>query len=256
MELIKITNQYLSTVNWAHSTSCVFDISDGVDVWRIPVSLNLPFIDTFLAIMPDEEITRYNRFYRTADKNRYIISRGAVRNILGKYLSQSPASLKFGEGKNKKPYLINPCDGTLSFNISHSGDWILMTVAKTETGADTEYIDDHFDFSDIIGENFSNKEIAYINTKNGSERFYMLWTRKEALIKATGIGIIDCLDLLPSLDGNHTCDEKILQSAENWLVSSFKLDEKHAASIAINPVINQISFFNFNLNQPCFLSKT
>jgi 4'-phosphopantetheinyl transferase len=249
MGLIKITNRYLNEVNWAPAASSDFKAPDtAVDVYRISVSFNLPFYDSCNGILSPDEIARAKRFYRRADQNRYVISHGAIRAILCKYLGLPPAKLIFGERTNKKPFLISPGTSNLCYNISHSGDWVLMTVGRFESGADTEFINQEFDFNDIIHQNFSTDEVAYINSADLSERFFMLWTRKEALIKATGIGLMENLKLLPALDGVYTCSGEILQTASDWLVSSFKVAEDYRGSVAHSPAAFGIRFFDYNFH--------
>ena len=244
MSFIKICNRYLNDITWVNAPASTFSVNDTVDVWRINVSSNLSNINTFLAIMQPDEITRADRYFHTRDKNRFIISRGGLRNILGKYLNVEPCTIEFEIGINKKPYIKSTAYNNIYYNISHSGDWILLAISNSEIGADTELVNNTYSFNDILPGNFSTNEIDYINKNTSIERFFMLWTRKEALTKATGKGLDGDLKLIPCLDGAHITQSNAISSTDDWLISTFKLSENYFASVASGPKADKIRFLD------------
>ena len=247
MGLIKIHNRYLENIAWTNAETCDFAlINNNIDIWRINISANLPLLTSFLSIINPGEIARSNKYFHTKDKNRFIISRGALRHILGKYLNRSPNSIEFGIGENKKPYLVN---SDLHYNISHSGDWILCAVSNPEIGADVELINHDFKYQEVIEDNFSSDEVNYIRQNLSIERFFMLWTRKEALTKATGKGLDEDLKLIPCLDGVHPAQSDVISSANDWLISSFKLYEDYIASVASDTLPNEIRFWDIDFKK-------
>jgi 4'-phosphopantetheinyl transferase len=243
MSLHKIQIQYLSEITWDDGDTCDFDLKEQADVWRINISSNLSMLESFLSILHPDEIARANRYYQTKDRNRFIISRGALRIILGKYLNKQPALIEFKTGINKKPY-INTNHMRLCYNISHSGDWILLGISDSEIGADTEQVNFTFNYKDVLQDNFSSAEIDHINQTSQVERFFMLWTRKEALTKATGKGLDNDLKLIPCLDGIHIAQSRTISSGEDWLISTFKLSGNYLASVANNIKIVTIRFWD------------
>ena len=248
MGLIKITNGNFDHVSWIDSGLCDFVLNNNVDTWKISMSSNLTQLDNFQSVMQPEEIAGANRFFHTTDKNRSIITRGAVRKILGKYLDIPPATLEFGIVKNKKPYVLNPGKVSLHFNISHSANYIILAVADLEVGADIELLNYVFNYKEIMHDYFSADEVSFIKQQTPVERFFLLWTRKEALIKATGKGLVDNIELLPGLDGVYSIKSEIISSSDNWLINSFKFDREYMASIACNPSVNKFGFFNCNFD--------
>jgi len=86
-----------------------------------------------------------------------------------------------------------------------------------------------------LQDNFSREEIGYINQAPSLERFFMLWTRKEALTKATGKGLDSDLKLIPCLEGTHFAQSETMSSTRDWLINTFKLNEHNLGSVAINP---------------------
>src|ERR1700676_3533243 len=116
MSQIKIANHYPDNIQWTNASSCGYSLNKNIDIWRINVSSNLKSIDNLLSVLSPDEIARANRFFHLRDKNRHIISHGAMRNILGKYLNLQPSSIEFKDGINKKPYISNKTG--LHFNLS------------------------------------------------------------------------------------------------------------------------------------------
>ena len=201
-------------------------------------------VDSFKSILTGDEIGRANRFYLQKDRNRFITSRAALRTILGKYLNLAPEAVEFESGLNKKPFIKNGNQNNLQYNLSHSGDAILLAVADSPIGADVEFINNDFGYSEVLTDNFSSAEVNYITETDSIHRFFKLWTRKEAVTKATAQGL-DCdLRLLPGLEGTSVVAGGIIASNEDWVINSFNLNMQYIASVASNPLIDQISFFN------------
>jgi len=250
MGLINITNGHFDAISWMDANACDFTLDNNTDTWKINVSSNLVFLEDFQSTMAPNEIAAATRFYHTTDKNRSIVTRGAVRKILGEYLNQPPHSIAFGTEKNKKPLILNDRKAGLHFNISHSGDWILLAVADHEVGVDIELINYLFHYQEVMADYFSGDEIGYIKQNTPVERFFKLWTRKEALIKATGKGLVDNIESLPGLDGTHTISSDIISSKNDWIINSFKLEQQYIASIAYSPLIGNTRFFDYNFNSP------
>jgi len=246
MSTVKITNSYSDQVTWQSAAEFDFVTGNNVDVWRICISSNFLFLDRLTAIMHPEEIERANKYFHTKDKNRHIVCHGVLRIILGKYLNISPVLVEFGIGTNQKPFVKN--SNTIRYNISHSGDYILIAIANDEVGADIEIINKDFDYQDIIGEHFNNEEINFIKHDNSAERFFMLWTRKEALLKATAKGLDDDLKLICSLDGTHLISGKTISTKNDWEINSFNLNPQYIASIAIDPSVITARYWDIDLN--------
>ncbi|MEP6610390.1 MAG: 4'-phosphopantetheinyl transferase superfamily protein [Mucilaginibacter sp.] len=244
MPSINVTNNFLTDITWLDASVCSFKINNSIDVWKISAGLNATQIENFKPILTDDEIDRANKFYRQQDRDRFITSRAALRTILGKYLNLAPEAVEFVPGLNKKPFIKTGNQRNLQYNLSHSGDAILLAVADSVVGADVEFINHNFGYREVLADNFSAFEVHYITEADSIHRFFKLWTRKEAITKATAQGL-DCdLRLLPGLDGTAAVKPGIIASNDNWLINSFNLDSQYLASIAGSPFISEISFFN------------
>ncbi|HZY39294.1 MAG TPA: 4'-phosphopantetheinyl transferase superfamily protein [Mucilaginibacter sp.] len=243
MSSVNVRYQFLEAVTWRYAYLCDFTIGTHSDIWRINISDNLSYLDHFSTLLNSRETDRANRYLQARDKIRFIISRAALRIILAWYLKQQPSSLEFEMGDNKKPFLKNAC---LQYNISHSGDWIAIAVSGSAVGVDVEWCNPLFDYKDIISEYFSDDEVKYINADEARSRFFLLWTRKEALTKATSKGLDDDLKHIPALNGEHAVAVGLLKSSFNWQVSSFELFDGYLGAIALTEQVKNIRFWDFD----------
>jgi len=244
MAQINVTNKFLTDVHWLEAALCDFKIDNGIDVWKMKAGLSPASIDKIRHMLAGDEIDRANKFYQQKDRDRFITSRAALRIILGKYLNIAPGAVEFSPGLNKKPFIKTGNQHNLQYNLSHSGDAILLAVADSAVGADVEFINHDFGYREVLTDNFSTDEIKYITDIDSIVRFFKLWTRKEAITKATAQGL-DCdLRLLPGLDGTTAVEPGIIASNDDWLINSFNLDTHYMASVAGSPLIGKVSFFN------------
>ena len=247
MGQISVDIRYLDTVNWQQDTGCSFNLTDDIDIWRINIEANLLLIPRFLTILQPDEIKRAGRYYQEKDRQRFTVSRAALRIILSRYIHRPAADIRFGIGPNKKPFLAN-FDAQVSYNISHSDKWALIAVSKTEVGVDTEKIDQTFDYADILPDHFVKEEISYIEQEQSHRRFCLLWTRKEAITKLTGQGLDERLKLIPSLNDKHFVHSSVINSSKNIDLRSFELDALNLATVAYEAGnYPELKFWDVNL---------
>jgi len=251
MAPINITNKYLIAPEWLNQDRCNFSFYEGTHIWHISVSENLPGLPYYLTLLKPEEIERANRFHRQKDHDRFVISRAVMKQLLGRYLILPAEAIEFVSGENKKPYIKNYTLGQgLHYNMSHSNDAIVLAVeGGYPIGVDVEFINADFPYAEVLADNFSPAEVAFINDAEHIDRFFKLWTRKEAITKATAQGL-DCdLRLLPAMDGTFAVQPGIIASDEDWQISSFTIAGNYAVSVANSRWDESMSFFK---HQPSF----
>jgi len=234
----------LEGVSWGGADTLVISGTE-VHIFRINISQSINRLACFEALLSPDEKLRADKYRQQKDTHRFIVSRGAQRIILGRYLNHPPAELKFVLGDNKKPYLMSRTGEAILYNLSHSGDWIVLAVATMPVGADVEQIDHAFPFQDILADNFSGEEAKFIGTS--PERFFMLWTRKEAILKATGQGLGDHLSLTPAMDGQHSLDASLTGAQKNWQLNSFELADGYIATVVVEGDEHRFVFFETDL---------
>ncbi|HKR05260.1 MAG TPA: 4'-phosphopantetheinyl transferase superfamily protein [Bacteroidia bacterium] len=226
---MKIFCKDFSEINWEQVPS--YSIHPSVHLWLINVATDAQIVQQLKDTLNEDELKRTERFAFEKDRNQFITAHGTLRTVLAKYLETTPSAIQFKKSKNKKPQLLFPLT-SLKFNISHSENKILIAVSDAETGVDIEMIKPGFEFKEFIKTYFSSGEQNKIlNSPNPNETFYKYWTRKESVLKASGLGIIDNLKEI------EVCNDENNSSffKENLYVASFKIEENFFASIACTP---------------------
>jgi 4'-phosphopantetheinyl transferase len=166
----------------------------GIDVWRVCLD-DVQYVDESLrGLLRPDEVARASRFHFERDRTRFIRGRAALRIVLGRYLRISPADIRFQYKDYGKPAIAFPdaCQG-LRFNVSHAGGLALIAAGcGTAIGVDIEKVRPHPDLLGIARRFFSAREtdaILALSEDQRQEAFFACWTRKEAFLKATGMGL-------------------------------------------------------------------
>jgi 4'-phosphopantetheinyl transferase len=172
---------------------------DQVHVWRTHRHWSSAAIARFRDALSSEERAKADAFHFEADRRRAIVGRGLLRHLLGGYFNRPPDALQIFAGVNGKPELVPALDAApVAFNISHSGDWILVALAQQRAvGVDIEHTRSGLAVLEIAQRVFSETErtgLAALPAAMREEAFFSCWTRKEAYIKARGDGLSLPLD--------------------------------------------------------------
>ena len=167
---------------------------DAVHVWRTATEVPASRVAALHDLLSPDERARAGRFIFEADRRRYVVARGVLRTLLGRYLRVESAALVFRYGAHDKPSLAETPGGRdVRFNLSHSYGWALHAFAVgREVGVDVERIRPETDVVGVAEYSFSPAEVASLmSVPEGQRReaFFNCWTRKEAFIKAHGEGI-------------------------------------------------------------------
>jgi 4'-phosphopantetheinyl transferase len=161
--------------------------STEVNIWR--VDLNEPS-GPLRKLLAADELSRAERFVFDRDRNRFIVSRATLRRIWAGRLSVAPRSITFRQGPYGKLALATFAE--LRFNVSHSGDRGLIALAVgREIGVDIESLRGPTNLFEIVATFFSPAERAALEALSSADRhyaFFACWTRKEAYLKALGLG--------------------------------------------------------------------
>ncbi|MBI4322078.1 MAG: 4'-phosphopantetheinyl transferase superfamily protein [Chloroflexi bacterium] len=157
--------------------------------------LNLPaaMVEGLSSTLATDEITRAARFHFERHRDRFVVARGLLRAILGRYLCVEPDQVRFRYGANGKPALADEFDSRLHFNLAHSGWLALYAITwNREIGIDLECVRSEVSYEDIAGTFFSSGEASALHKLPAADRsraFLACWTRKEAYAKAKGVGL-------------------------------------------------------------------
>lgn len=167
-----------------------------VQVWCLGLALSPQLAEVFAALLTPTEHARWNSYADPAVRRRFLAVYGSLRVILGGYLGEPPARVPLRVGRWGKPLLG---DGTLRFNVSHSGRRAVVAVTVgRDIGVDIERIRPGRPVAAVARRYFPAAEAQLVAAAAPSERttvHLMLWTRKEACVKAAGGRLLHGLDL-------------------------------------------------------------
>ena len=171
--------------------------SSEVHIWCVGLDVPPRACAGLLGTLTDDERDRSARFRFERDRQRFIVARGVLRDLLGRYLRTEPGQIRFVYNAFGKP-LLSPGSGRLEFNLSHSADLALIAIAAhARLGIDLEYIRAQPDQADIARQFFPGAEVDYLSglpSHLRPEAFFTFWTRTEAYLKACGEGLSGDLD--------------------------------------------------------------
>lgn len=154
------------------------------------VAIDLAQVTGRPELFDDHERARAARL-RTPDLQRtFIAAHTALRQVLGWCLGRDPVALSFSRDAHGKPHLD---DGAVHFNLSHGGTVALVAVGSAEhLGVDVERLDRLRDAERLAERVLAAPELAAFQALPSAEQSAALlrtWTRKEAVLKAIGIGL-------------------------------------------------------------------
>lgn len=172
-----------------------------IHVFAATLSWPADILKQFATILSPDETARANKFKFERHRNRFIAGRGALREILALYLNANPSELTFDYSPNGKPTLAGQFAKTgIHFNLAHSEELALIAVTRIGiVGVDVERVRAVKEMDHLVARFFSPRESEAFQKVSEAEKpaaFFNLWTRKEALLKATGEGITRSLSLV------------------------------------------------------------
>lgn len=165
---------------------------DHVDLYAIEwPNLSDACFEKLVSLLTDDDLDRLAKLRQSKDQKRFQVARGALRAISSIYLPNAGA-LTLGYSEKGKPFWADHND--LQFNLSHSGDWILLGFSNTQPiGVD---IQDMRPLKNIKG----NAAIAFhpaeqllfetaTDTADDTDTYYQIWSLREAGLKSVGAGL-------------------------------------------------------------------
>ena len=211
---------------WASMRPPVPLLSNDVHVWAVKLSHPLAKVRYFRSLLSADERVRARRFYFDQDRCAYTVARSVLRLLIGHYQGCRPAAVEFYQGKHGKPAMLG---GGLEFNISHSHGIGLLAFARgRDIGVDVEKINPRTVSDPLAKRSFSAweyEQFTALPRNQRSQAFYRCWTRKEAFIKALGMGLAFPLNsfdvsLHPDQDARLIRIEGSDEKASKWTMEA------------------------------------
>lgn len=213
-----------------------------VQLWSASVDEVRANLSQFEALLVDDERERAGRYRFPKDHDLFIICRGLLRVLMSAYTGCPAAELRFGASPHGKPYLLSSQNLTeVHFNVSHShGRALLGFCRHPGLGVDIEQIRPLDDLDGLANRYFALeecREVAISGPQRRLERFFSIWARKEAYLKATGSGLTTPLDsfyVTTELAGPPECPRyavvgRAMKEGPPWTVVTLTYDGFAAA---------------------------
>ena len=225
-----------------HSTDRFPFLSPGeIHVWYAQLNLATKEVEGYKSILSQEELARVNRFKNDVVRYRYIVRRGILRELLSQYTGGDPSDIEIHRDGNGKPHLSNRMNpNNLQFSESDSDSMAAFAFGcLREVGVDIEKIRVFPDMLGVVENNFTKPEQNKIISYSNNERlllFYKFWTRKEAVLKAQGDGLLNGLDGVDVSGVEHQNFEIasvcVKMGLENYFIKDLKAPPDFAAAVA------------------------
>jgi len=216
--------------------------SDEVHVWQASLDVQAVLHARWQTTLSADELVRAQRFHSSIHRDRYIAGRGILRDLLARYLRTPARGFQFSLNAHGKPALAPGSEvADVRFNLSHSGDLALFAFTMSrDVGVDVECLRPLDRAMDLAERFFSPNEVEEIRTlpvEFQHQLFFQCWTRKEAYIKARGLGLSISLSsfsvpidshlnaYLPIVDHGDT-------EARRWRLRALKPSDGYVAAVA------------------------
>lgn len=198
------------------------------------LDLDLPRaeLDEYGCWLDADECLRASAFRRPIDRDRFVARRGLMRAHLGQELGIAPQMVRIATDEHGKPFLCD--DPDLAFNLSHSnGLALLATMRGGAIGCDIEWRNPELACPHVAGRLFAPEEYEALTSLPSEQwiaSFYNCWTRKEAYVKALGLGLSYPLhaftvSVAPGEPARFTSDEP------GWTLASFEPAPDYQAAL-------------------------
>lgn len=193
-----------------------------VHLWAVGLKVSPPTLTTMEGLLSADQQNRAARFRYREHRERYSVSWGSVRLLLGLYLDRQPGDLEFVFGDKGKPRLTT---GAVEFNLSHCHDLAVVALARGRAvGVDIERRRQLDRADDIATRYFSPREADLYRSLDAAQRpraFLRCWTRKEAVVKAIGEGMFASLNrlevsLIPGVPPQVLAIEGDAEAGADW----------------------------------------
>jgi 4'-phosphopantetheinyl transferase len=243
-------------------------VTEPIEVWRVSLDeCQFYASGEWREMLSREEQSRADSFLVEDHRRDYVVAHLALRILLGRRLGVSPEQVKFLEGSfaasgmhgkssgRSKPALmlgttavaaLDPRSGNspdLRFNLSHTrGSAVIGLACGRELGVDIERQRPMGDLDAIASSVMSAKErMAWrtISEKDQECAFYRLWTRKEAYLKAIGLGLFRSLQAVTVPVMAQALDIGTLHMVEDaegsgaWQVLDIGHSAEYAAAVCL-----------------------
>ncbi len=172
----------------------LFSATDGVTVIHVDAASNAANESAAVQWLDREETSRLGRFRFPGAGRRFALCRSALRAILSSSLECRNRQLSFPVRAHGKPFAtVCGRPAPVDLSVSHSGSHGLIAISQNgRVGVDVEERAPRRHLEGLIETVMGPDERAELFALSGTaqiDQFFRIWTFKEALLKASGIGL-------------------------------------------------------------------
>lgn len=170
----------------------------------------------------ERELIVARRYRHATARSQFLAGRALVRHALSVQARYAPRDIEIvADGLGKPRLAVRREASSWQFNLSHSGRLVACALARSPVGVDVETTSREVDYLSIARSHFSLEEAAWIDSRPAlrRQRFTVLWTLKEAYLKAVGVGIavpLDGIAFSAVRPGRCRVQSRDLPSAHRW----------------------------------------
>lgn len=246
----------IEVADWIESAAVTVPGPGEIHFWRIPLTGQPGEENRMKKLLSAEELEQAGHFHFAHNRRRFIIRRAVLRQLLAACLGISPLAVRLEPGSHGKPVVCGqPDDGDLRFSCSHSGDWALVAVARgIELGVDLEQHRQMMDAADVAKNFFAAAEIielAGLPPALKTAGFFNCWTRKEAFVKALGLGLSHPLNrfivsLSPEKPAALLAVADDPGALKKWAMLSLEVIPDYSAALVFEGKSAVLKYFTWN----------
>ena len=209
-------------------------------LWWAPLAIDAGTLRILALTLSNDERDRAARFRFERDRSRWVAARGWLRRLLAGYLDADPTELRFTSGALGKPCLVTPAASWLRFNMAHSNDVAVVAIARDrEVGVDVEALRPDVDMQSLGVLSMRERELLRtLHPRLRQRAGFEYWTRKEACLKAAGLGLavrLSELDTSASQRGSMRLPDldSSAPDVREWSLHGFDVGAGYVASAAV-----------------------
>ena len=228
--------------------------STDVHIWRGWLDQPRRCVEQLAQSLSADERMRADRFRFETDRVRFIVARGMLRSILSLYLGIEAGQVELYYQRQGKPYLPESLNqAPIHFSMAHSHQLAVYAfVHAREIGIDLEYAQPMPWLWQTAAAFMSEHELSLLSALPADQQqqaFYLCWTRKEAYIKARGVGLAQPLEQLdvsmtPGKPARLLSVEGKPDETWRWAMQSFTPAAGYVAALAVEGYGTNVTYWD------------
>ncbi|CAO4382875.1 unnamed protein product [Caenorhabditis nigoni] len=251
---------------WVISLQAAFERDDFEKLFRKAVQS-----------ITEEEFQRIPEFRHREDALACLFGRLLLRHSAQKFSGEPWETIKFERTERGKPFLAVPADTKFGLNVSHQGDYVAFASScSSKVGVDVMRLDTERnnksadEYINSMAKSASPEELRMMRSQPTEAMkmtmFYRYWCLKEAILKATGVGImkdLNSLDFRVNLQdryrpGAFVTTTTVLEDGrlqDQWIFEETFVDGKHSAAVCKEKKLPRECVFRQDPEAKIFFSK-